>query len=213
MDVLFPFGYGLSYTNFEYSDLKVSKNVIDDTEKVSVSVKIKNIGDVFGKEVVQLYVRDVESSVIRPEKELKGFEKVGLEPGEEKEVTFELNKRSFAYYNVDLGNWHVESGEFEILIGKSSKDIVLKETITVNSTEPIETIVTKNTALGDIAHLEEVQQIMNAMIQSFGSDTSGLGEGDMFAEMMKFMPLRALATFNPEGGQQMVYKIIESINK
>lgn len=213
MDVLFPFGYGLSYTNFEYSDLKVSKNVIDDTEKVSVSVKVKNIGDVFGKEVVQLYVGDVKSSVIRPEKELKGFEKVGLEPGEEKEVTFELNKRSFAYYNVDLGNWHVESGEFEILIGKSSKDIVLKEVITVNSTDIIETVVTKNTTLGDIAHLPEVQQIMNAMIQSFGADTSGLGEGNMFAEMMKFMPIRALATFNPEGGQQMVDKIITSINK
>lgn len=212
MDVLFPFGYGLSYTNFEYSNLKISKNEIDDTEKVTVSVNIKNIGDVFGKEIVQLYIRDKESSVIRPEKELKGFEKIGLEPGEEKEVTFILNKRSFAYYNVDLGDWHVESGEFEILIGKSSREIVLKEVITVNTTSPIKTIVTKNTALGDIAHLPEVQQIINAMIQSFEGDTSGLGEGNMFEEMMKFIPLRALATFNPDGGQQLVDRIIESIN-
>lgn len=212
MEVLFPFGYGLSYTNFEYSNLKISKNEIDDTEKVTVSVNIKNIGDVFGKEIVQLYIRDKESSVIRPKKELKGFEKIGLEPGEEKEVTFVLNKRSFAYYNVDLGDWHVESGEFEILIGKSSREIVLKEVITVNTTSPIKTIVTKNTALGDISHLPEVQQIMNAMIQSFGRDTSGLGEGNMFEEMMKFMPLRALATFNPDGGQQLVDRIIESIN-
>lgn len=212
MDVLFPFGYGLSYTNFEYSNLKISKNEIDDAEKVTVSVNIKNIGDVFGKEIVQLYIRDKESSVTRPEKELKGFEKIGLEPGEEKEVTFILNKRSFAYYNVDLGDWHVESGEFEILIGKSSREIVLKEVITVNTTSPIKTIVTKNTALGDIAHLPEVKQIMNAMIQSFGGDTSGLGEGNMFEEMMKFMPLRALATFNPDGGQQLVDRIIESIN-
>ncbi|RDC50264.1 glycosyl hydrolase [Acinetobacter sp. RIT592] len=212
MDVLFPFGYGLSYTNFEYSNLKISKNEIGDTEKVTVSVNIKNIGDVFGKEIVQLYIRDKESSVTRPEKELKGFEKIGLEPGEEKEVTFILNKRSFAYYNVDLGDWHVESGEFEILIGKSSREIVLKEVITVNTTSPIKTIVTKNTALGDIAHLPEVQQIINAMIQSFGGDTSGLGEGNMFEEMMKFMPLRALATFNPDGGQQLVDRIIESIN-
>ncbi len=212
MDVLFPFGYGLSYTNFEYSNLKISKNEIDDTEKVTVSVNIKNIGDVFGKEIVQLYIRDKESSVTRPEKELKGFEKIGLEPGEEKEVTFILNKRSFAYYNVDLGDWHVESGEFEILIGKSSREIVLKEVITVNTTSPIKTIVTKNTALGDIAHLPEVQQIINAMIQSFGGDTSGLGEGNMFEEMMKFMPLRALTTFNPDGGQQLVDRIIKSIN-
>lgn len=213
MDVLFPFGYGLSYTNFEYSNLKISKNEIDDTEKVTVSVKIKNIGDVFGKEIVQLYIRDKESSVTRPEKELKGFEKVGLEPGEEREVKFTLNKRSFAYYNVDLSDWYVESGEFEILIGKSSREIVLEEVITVNTTAPIKTIVNKNTALGDIAHLPEVEQIMNAMIQSLGGDTSGLGEGNMFEEMMKFMPLRALATFNPDGGQQMVDRIIESINK
>ncbi|MGL5692753.1 MAG: glycoside hydrolase family 3 C-terminal domain-containing protein, partial [Peptostreptococcaceae bacterium] len=214
MDVLFPFGHGLSYTNFEYSDLKLSKSEINDTENVTVSLKVKNTGDVFGKEIVQLYVKDVESSVIKSEKELKGFEKVGLEPGEEKEVKFELNKRSFAYYNVDISDWYVESGDFEILIGKSSKDIVLKEMIRVNSTVEIKTIVNKNTALGDIAHLPEVQEIMNAMIQNLGGgDTSGLGEGNMFAEMMKFMPLRALATFNPEGGQQMVDSIIDSINK
>lgn len=212
IDVLFPFGYGLSYTNFEYSDLKVSKNEIDDTENVIVSITVKNTGDVFGKEVVQLYVSDVDSSVIRPEKELKGFEKVSLEPGEEKEVTFELNKRSFAYYNTNICDWHVESGEFEILIGKSSKDIVLKETITVNSTKTIQTVVTKNTAIGDIAHIPEVQQIINEIIQSLGQDASALGEGNMFVEMMRFMPLRALANFNPEHGQQMVEGIIESIN-
>lgn len=213
IDVLFPFGHGLSYTNFEYSDLKVGKNVIDDTEKVSVSVKIKNTGDVFGKEIVQLYVRDIESSVIRPEKELKGFEKVGLEPGEEKEITFELNKRSFAYYNVELGDWHVESGEFEILIGKSSKDIVLKETIRVNSTDILETIVTKNTAVGDIAHLPEAQQIMKEILKSLGADKSDSGEGNMFVEMIEFMPLRSLTTFNHEGGQQMLDEIIAILNK
>ena len=121
LEPLFPFGYGLSYTTFEYSNLNISKNEILDTETVTVSVKVKNIGEITGKEVVQLYIRDIESSVIRPEKELKGFEKIELKPGEEKTVVFELDKRAFAYYNVDIGDWHVETGEFEILIGKSSR--------------------------------------------------------------------------------------------
>ena len=90
-----------------------------------------------GKEAVQLYVRDVESSVIRPEKELKAFEKVDLRPVEEKEIVFTLDKRAFAYYNVDIKDWHVESGDFEILIGRSSREIVLKDTVYVESTMPI----------------------------------------------------------------------------
>lgn len=80
-----------------------------------------------GKEIIQLYVKDVTTSVIRTEKELKGFEKVELQPGEEKTVTFLLDKQAFAYYNVELKGWYVETGDFEILIGKSSKDIILKE--------------------------------------------------------------------------------------
>lgn len=212
IDVLFPFGYGLSYTSFEYSDLKVSNKVISDAEKINVTVKVKNTGDVFGKEVVQLYVRDVNSSVIRPEKELKGFVKVALSPGEEKEVSFELDKRSFAYYNVDLKDWHVETGEFEILVGKSSKDIVLKEVVTVNSTVEIKKLVTKNTAIGDIAHHPEVKQIMEAMMSQFGQGLE-LGEGNMFAEMMKYMPLRSIDTFNPENDGKIVESIISKLNK
>ena len=212
MDVLFPFGHGLSYTNFEYSELKLSEYEINDNQNITVSVKVKNTGDVYGKEIVQLYVRDIESSVIRPEKELKGFEKVGLKPGEEKEVTFQLNKRSFAYYNTDINDWHVESGEFQILIGKSSREIVLKESITINSTEVIQTFVTKNTALIDIINYPQVQEIINIVLQNLGSDMSAFGEGNMMVEMMKYMPVRALASYAPDGGQKIVDEIIESIN-
>lgn len=128
-DVLFPFGYGLSYTQFNYSDIKVEagKELWD----FSVKFKVKNKGKVFGKEAVQLYVRDVLSTVYRPLKELKGFEKVSLNPGEEKEVEIKLDKRSFAFYNVKTSAWEVESGEFEILVGSSSKDIRLSKTIVV----------------------------------------------------------------------------------
>ncbi len=133
-DVLFPFGYGLSYTTFEYSDLSVSADSIKDTDTVTVTFKVKNTGDVDGAEVAELYVADKESTIFRPVKELKCFKKVFLKAGEEKSVSIELSKRAFAFYNVKLGDWMVESGEFDILVGASSRDIKLTKTITVEST-------------------------------------------------------------------------------
>ena len=133
-EVAFPFGFGLSYTTFEYSDLKVSADSIKDTDTVTVSFKVKNTGDVDGAEVAQLYVNDVESTIYRPVKELKGFKKVFLKAGEEKEIEIVLDKRAFAYYNVNLGDWHVESGEFKVLVGASSRDIKLETTVNVEST-------------------------------------------------------------------------------
>lgn len=132
--VRFPFGHGLSYTEFEYSDLKLSKKTIKDTDTLTVRFKVKNVGGVAGAEIAQLYVSDVESTIFRPEKELKGFKKVFLAPGEETEVTLELEKRAFAYYNVNIGDWHVESGEFKILVGASAADIRLTGAVKVNST-------------------------------------------------------------------------------
>lgn len=125
--VWYPFGHGLSYTEFAYRDLKISPEYSNDTEqKVTVSFKVKNIGKVFGGEVAQVYVSEREPSVLRPVKELKGFEKVFLEPGEETEVTVELDKEAFAYYNTNENDWHVESGIYDILVGKSAAEICLK---------------------------------------------------------------------------------------
>lgn len=134
LNVRWPFGYGLSYTAFEYSGLKLSKKSIKDTDTLTVSFKIKNIGSVAGAEIAQVYVNDIESTVFRPEKELKGFKKVFLEPGEEKTVEIVLDKRSFAYYNVNIHDWHVETGDFNILVGASSRDIKLKAKVKVTST-------------------------------------------------------------------------------
>ncbi len=133
-EVAFPFGFGLSYTTFEYSDIKVSADKIKDTDTVTVSFKVKNTGDVDGAEVAQLYVNDVESTIYRPVKELRGFKKVFLKAGEETEISIDLDKRAFAYYNVNLGDWHVESGDFKILVGASSRDIKLEATVNVEST-------------------------------------------------------------------------------
>ncbi|MCD7873209.1 MAG: glycoside hydrolase family 3 C-terminal domain-containing protein [Clostridiales bacterium] len=132
-DVLFPFGYGLSYTTFEYSDMKLSSKEINDTEMLKVSFKIKNTGERDGAEIAQIYVSDKESTVFRPKKELRAFTKVFLKAGEEKEVRIELGKRAFAYYNVNIGDWHVETGEFEIIAAASSRDIRLTETVNVIS--------------------------------------------------------------------------------
>ncbi len=131
LDVLFPFGHGLSYTKFEYSDLKLSSEKLDGDYSLTVKFKVKNVGDREGKEVVQLYVKDIESTVYRPEKELKGFEKVSLKPGEETFVEIGLDKRSFAFYNVLVSDWQVESGDFEILVGASSRDIRLSGQVSV----------------------------------------------------------------------------------
>lgn len=133
-EVAFPFGFGLSYTTFEYSDIKLSSDSIKDTDTVTVSFKIKNTGDVDGAEVAQVYVSDVESTIYRPVKELRGFKKVFIKAGEEAEVSVDLDKRAFAYYNVNLGDWHVESGEFKILVGASSRDIKLEASVNVEST-------------------------------------------------------------------------------
>lgn len=155
--VRFPFGHGLSYTEFEYSDIKLSADSIEDTDTLTVSFKVKNVGDRDGAEVAQLYVSDVESTIYRPVKELKGFKKVFLKAGEEKEVAITLDKRAFAYYNVKLGDWHVESGEFKILVGASSRDIKLTASVQVKSTVEAEIPDYRESApsyySGDITHI------------------------------------------------------------
>ncbi len=133
LDVVFPFGYGLSYTTFEYSDIKLSAASIKDTDTVTVSFKVKNTGDVAGAEIAQVYVADKESTIFRPEKELKGFKKVFLNAGEETEVAIELDKRAFAFYNVNINDWCVESGDFDIIVAASSRDAKLCATVSVEA--------------------------------------------------------------------------------
>ena len=132
-EVLFPFGHGLSYTAFAYSDLQLSQSQITEDDTLTATLKVQNTGAVAGMETVQLYVRDLETTVFRPDKELKGFAKVELQPGEETEVAIELDKRAFAYYDTELKDWHVETGDFEVLIGASSRDIRLRATVKVAS--------------------------------------------------------------------------------
>ena len=130
-EVRYPFGYGLSYTNFEYSDIKLSASAINEGEDLVVSFKIKNVGERDGAEVAQVYVSAPESKIYKAQKELKGFAKVFLKAGEEKEVNITLDSRAYAYYNVNINDWHVESGVYKILVGASSRDIKLESEVNV----------------------------------------------------------------------------------
>ena len=221
MEVLFPFGHGLSYTTFEYSDLSLDKKEMTDEEILRVKVKVKNTGDMKGKEIVQLYVRDVKSSVIRPDKELKGFVKVELEPKEEKEVTFELDKRAFAYYNVDIKDWYVETGEFEILIGRSSRDIVLKDTVFVRSTKQIKRKYHINSTIGDIlddpSAWEKLQKFLLELENRFSipSYITAINRPENYLRndclrRMIFYYVRRGA--DPEEVEKLFYKLIEDLN-
>jgi beta-glucosidase len=158
-DVLFPFGHGLSYATFGYKDICINKNEIEDTETVKVAVKVINTGVVRGKEIVQLYVTTPGMTVISPEKELKAFYKIMLEPGEENTVEFILDKRAFAYYNEDIRDWHVEGGEYQILVGSSSRNIKLSKTIKINSTIPILKMLTVDSTFSDLIACPEGQEL------------------------------------------------------
>lgn len=139
-NVRFPFGFGLSYTSFEYSDIKLKKKNLTKGEGAKVTFTIKNTGDVAGSEIAQVYVAKPESKTFRAPKELKGFVKIHLDPGEEKKVSVELDDRAFAFWNTATEDWCVESGEYKILVGASSRDIRL-EAVAKMKSEDDEAIV------------------------------------------------------------------------
>jgi beta-glucosidase len=204
MDVRFPFGYGLSYTQFEYSDLVISENEIKDDQTLTVSCSITNTGKMAGMEVVQLYVGDKESSVVRPVKELKGFEKVSLKPGETKKVFFSLDKRAFAYYETAINDWFVEYGEFEIMIGSSSRDIRLSGSVYVNSEAKLPVHFTFNSTDGDVLSCSEGREVFGGLIEKMCRsmfDMTGTGLGidpmELAMAMIREAPLRGLVTNDP----------------
>jgi beta-glucosidase len=128
---LFAFGHGLSYTTFEYSGLSVTPRAGNLNEPITVSFEIKNTGQREGAEVAELYVGDSHASVPRPVKELKGFAKLNLKPGESRRVTLTLDRRAFSFYDVKKKDWSAEAGEFTILVGGSSDDIRLQDKFTL----------------------------------------------------------------------------------
>lgn len=226
MEVQFPFGHGLSYTTFAYSDLKLYAKSITDKDTLTVSVTVKNTGHVAGREVVQLYVRDCESTVIRPVKELKGFEKIELAPGESKVIVFTLERNAFAFYSDKIHDWFVESGDFEVMIGSSSRDIKLSSVIHVESDDKMPFVCTPNTTMGDVFALENGAKYLEKLVGSFAESLSTESENNDMGEATKLMmeaqlrdnPLRVMISFsdgnfNHEDIAEICDKINNDLNK
>lgn len=208
MNVLFPFGHGLSYTTFALGNLALSSDEIKDTDRLKVTVTVKNTGSVFGKEVVQLYVGPKDrQNVPRPVRELKGFAKVALQPGEEKQVSFTLDQRSFAYYETQIGDWYVTSGEYRIYAGVSSRDLPLTADVKVNGTKKIPFALRDNTTVGDLLdryeHTEDLKPLMDRIKKAYaendGNHSMGEGSDEMIRQLLSGMPLHSLINFMPIG--------------
>ncbi len=197
MEPLFPFGFGLSYTDFEFTGMTADKTEMDDTEKLTVRVTVKNVGKTAGKEVVQLYVSDEESNVIRPLKELKGFAKLSLQPGEEKTAEFILDKRAFAYYDEKHHDWTVESGTFRIAAGKSSQELLLGQTVFVKSTASFRQQYDMNTTLEELLRDPNAAEMSKTLLKMLGEGMGiSLEQDSGISEMFKASPLRQVVMFS-----------------
>jgi len=224
MPVLFPFGHGLSYTTFSYANLTVDSKALDDTQSLRVTVDVTNTGKVAGKEVVQLYVTPSDQGIaIRPDKELKGYEKVALNPGETTTVTFILDKRSFAYYNTTIHDWFVEDGSYGIEIGASSRDIRCQEQVSMTSTVKLPIEFNLNSIIGDI--MEDPQGVnliipfLKGLEDIFGKEeeesdvASDAVTDEMKMAMIRDMPLRTLAGFSAGAiSEESLMKLIDKLN-
>ncbi len=217
-DVLFPFGYGLSYTSFEYKNMKLDKKEINDRDTITVSVDITNTGKMAGKEIVQIYVSDKTNTAMRPVKELKGFTKVSLMPGETKTVSVSLSPRAFEYYNTDLNDWYAATGEYEIMIGKSSREIVLSDTVLRTTDKIIPIYVDGDTTLGELLYHpdETVRSLANElatpMLNTFtaGNDTGCMNE-KMIQEQINGNPIHAIKSF-AEVSDEYLNSYIDKLN-
>lgn len=169
IEPLFPFGFGMSYSAFRFSNAKASREVYryDSGETLTVSIDVTNVGDREAKETVQLYVRDTEATLLKPEKELKGFAKVSLMPGETKTAVMVLGERSFASYDTQLGCWTVEPGAYELILGNSSRDISAVLSITVEGPNPYGCSV--RSTLKEIAGNERAVEVLR---QELGEEFS-----------------------------------------
>nr|WP_239550879.1 glycoside hydrolase family 3 C-terminal domain-containing protein [Halanaerobacter jeridensis] len=184
LDVKYPFGFGLSYTEFEYSNLELSKRKLKNGEGLVVSADIKNTGDYAGQEVVQLYVKDHEAVVRRPEKELKGFTKVHLEPGESKRINIKLDERDFSFYSEKLGEFAVESGQFDIMLGSSSRDIRAVETMEFDSNDDLREPLTVNHSIEKLLEDERTGAEIKAILDEIDID-----QDNNFYSILLGMPL------------------------
>lgn len=221
MEVEYPFGFGLSYTTFEYSNLELNSDCISDGKKgkqqITARITVKNSGTVEGKEVVQLYVSDKTGFAPRPEKELKGFKKVSLKPGESVRVEFTLDKRSFAYYNTALGDWYAPSGTYEIQVGASSRDIRATAPVVFKTKVRIPVEIGPNTTIGDLLGNKKTRTVIKTFLSKVmkkRSDSAAAREAitdEMIEQSLDSTPLRGLYMAGMHVKKQVFRRLVEDL--
>ncbi len=212
LPVAFPFGHGLSYTTFDYRNAHASQTSFAASDGITVAVDVLNTGSRSGSEVVQLYVHDVTATVRRPDRELKGFAKVSLEPGEARTVHIELDRRAFAYWDPKRGDWLVEPGDFDLMLGSSSRDIRAVIAVTALPERPHSPMLTDMSPLEDWLRDEQGRVAVSQLLRSlapvlgatFGNPTEDPDELDPhFHSYFQTMPIRGVLEFAaPAGGPE-----------
>lgn len=224
MPVLFPFGHGLSYTEFSYSDLRVDRECLCGEEQLEVRFRIRNTGDREGRETPQVYVRKKDTGISRPWQELKGFEKVALEAGEEAEVALRLDRRSFSYYDEEIQEWCVEPGEYEILVGASSRDIRLRGSVERTDRLSGKWVCHRNTTLGEIRKRPKAEEAYRQFLeeeigrlpfQGFGAAGEwDVGMKKMAEAILCDSPLRSLRSyFKGKADDAFIERLVDRINR
>ena len=214
MPVRFPFGHGLTYTTFAYSNLRVSGDTFRG-EPLTVEVNVTNTGKVAAKEIVQFYVRPDHAGKDRPVRELKGFDKLLLAPGETGTARCTLDSRSFSYWEDRIHDWYAEPGLYQIEAAASSRDIRLAVPVTVDN-KPLPVHVTLDTTLGDVLTIPGAKDLLAPLLSSLnmGADTDQLGDAGqaMFEAMVRYLPLHGVVSFtggklNPAALAELVQKL------
>jgi beta-glucosidase len=189
IEPLFPFGHGLSYTSFEYSDLRVDPATARDTDSVTVTLRVRNTGKRAGQEVVQLYVREQRPHLPRPEQELKAFTKVALDPGAEQEVRFQLGLRDFAVYDPRLAAWTADSGVYDLRVGASSRDIRLQGSVTLEATSlrqaPLDRMSPLRAWLRNPAARARLRPVANALFQGVTGEANSIGDDEDWSKILQ----------------------------
>jgi len=225
MPVLFPFGFGLSYTTFTYSNAKVSATSFKDVDGVTVTLDVTNTGKIAGKEIVQLYVHDRKSALVRPEKELKGFAKVELQPGETRSISIPLDFRAFAFYHPSYKQWITEDGEFDLLIAASSADVRESLTVTLESTLTLPCILDKESTIrewitdphGKLVFGPLYEQVKAHNREMFGGSDEGEDSesaiGMDIMDMMGDMPLVSVLSWQQAAWSSTPEEIVDGLLK
>ncbi|MCM1088668.1 MAG: glycoside hydrolase family 3 C-terminal domain-containing protein [Muribaculaceae bacterium] len=225
MPVRWAFGHGLSYTAYEYSNLKMPAEALNDDGSVKVTVDVKNTGSMAGKEVVQLYVSDKNGTAGRPAKELKGFAKVALAVGETKTVEFTLTARDLSFYHEGLGDWYAPAGTYEVLVGHASDEIALRGELTFETKKLPPMYVNGATTMGQLMKhpvtapvveqmMKGMQGAMPAQDADAQSAADALGTGmEMMEAMITGMPLKSIASFAGAEVAEKIEEMMVTLNK